>query len=162
MSPPDHRQPLTDLAASTLRVQLDRLNHTLAALELTIRAEVQRLESQLLAKVADPEDWLADYEIEVQVQCYLRAEDAAYQEDEDNLLVVLKEPGKGRDQAWYVGDGQNHNTFAHWDHPLRYEHHCWLYHCLYDHTALTWHDLTRIGSLWVEVNVNHQGRCILV
>ena len=36
------------------------------------------------------------------------------------------------------------------------EFHCWLYHCLYDHTPLGWEALLRIGHIWVNLSVIYQ------
>jgi hypothetical protein len=39
--------------------------------------------------------------------------------------------------------------------------HCWLYHCLYDHTDLRFDDMLRIGHIWVNMPVIYQHTCDL-
>ena len=108
----------------------------------------------------DPADWLFDYEIELEVSCWLREDDPAYQEDHDNILVTLKEYLKGLrnpTQAFGIDDGMNHNECQWGDgHPMQGEFHCWLYHCLYDHTDLWFEDMLRIGHIWVDLKVLYQ------
>ena len=59
-----------------------------------------------------------------------------------------------------IDDGINHNIFQGMDgHPMQGEFHCWLYHCLYDHTDLWFNDMLRIGHIWVELQVLYQHRC---
>jgi len=40
--------------------------------------------------------------------------------------------------------------------------HCWLYHCLYDHTPLVWEDLLRMGHIWVNLSVIYQHTAVVV
>ncbi len=42
---------------------------------------------------------------------------------------------------------------------LQAEHHCWLYHNLYDHSGLSWEDLLRIGPIEVDLKVTYQHAC---
>ena len=36
------------------------------------------------------------------------------------------------------------------------QHHCYLFHQLYDHTHLAWQDIIEIDEVWMEVNVDFQ------
>jgi hypothetical protein len=142
------------------RQYLQHLNDRLAVIERQVKREALSLITTLEARVHDPADWLFDYEIELEVSFWLREDDPAYQEEDDNILVTLKEYLKGlRNPAHDFGidDGMNHNEFQWGDgHPMQGEFHCWLYHCLYDHTDLWFEDMLRIGHIWVDLKVLYQ------
>ncbi len=80
-------------------------------------------------------------------------------EDSDNIIAELTEYLKGistqdHDHRW---DETNHNEFQGWaSHEMRDEHHCWLYHCLYDHAHLSWEDILRIGDIWFDIKATYQ------
>jgi hypothetical protein len=47
------------------------------------------------------------------------------------------------------------------NHPMKDEHHCWLFHDLYDHDypdspRLPWKDIMHIGTIWVDIEIMHQ------
>jgi hypothetical protein len=150
--------PYEDLSADQQQV-LHRLHDRLTEIEQQVRREALALIAQLDERVQHPDDWILDYELELVVTFCLRADDPAYQEDDDNILATVKADLKGlaTPEHWGIADGRNHNTFP-WPagHPLRGAYHCWLYHTLYHRTDLWWADLLRIGSLWVEMQVLYQ------
>lgn len=145
------------------RQYLQRLNDQFTVIEQHVKREALALLVHLESKVQDPADWICDYEIELRVQCWLREDDPAYREDDDNILVTLTEylkPLQDLTDHFGIDDGVNHNEFQFRDgHPMQGEYHCWLYHCLYDHTGLRWKDLLRIGRLWVDLHVIYQHAC---
>jgi len=145
------------------RQYLQQLNARCMTIERQVTQDARTLFAQLDARVQDPQDWLFDYEVELEVQCWLRGDDPAYQEDDDNILATLKEHLKlqrSLPEPLGIDDGINHNVFQGIDgHPMQGEFHCWLYHCLYDHTDLWFNDLLRIGHIWVELQVRYQHRC---
>ena len=147
-----------DLSTDQQQV-LHRLQDRLTRIEQQVGCEARALIAQLDGKVQNPDDWVRDYELELVVNFCLRADDLAYQEDDDNVLATIRTSLKWLTKPEYKGlaDGRNHNTFP-WPagHPLQGAFHCWLYHTLYDHTDLRWADLLRIGSLWVELQVLYQ------
>jgi hypothetical protein len=147
--------------SSDQRYQLQRLNDRLAAIEHHIQREATILNTQLQARVQDPADWLSDYEIELEVTFWLREDDPAYQEDDDNILATLRERLKGCAQHDFgIDDRINHNAFQQMDgHPMQGEVHCWLYHRLYGHTDLWFDDMLRIGRIWVDIQVWYQHTC---
>ncbi len=140
---------------------LQHINAHLTRIEQYVKPATRALSADLDARVENPDDWLCDYEIELEVSFWLRQDDPAYREDDDNIVVTLRESLKHlrEDDAFGIGDGMNHNDVppdsslapAFWA-----EHHCWLYHCLYDHSGLRWNDLLRIGHIWVDMQVIHQ------
>lgn len=139
------------------KTRLKKLNDKLADLEKNIKREALSLIDKAEPRVADQNDWVEDYEIECFITLSLREDDPDYCEDSDNILVQLWEIGKTSKQWEYgVGDGNNHNEFAHWNHPMKDEYHCWLFYCLYDHTDLGWINMLRIGFIWVDVEVIYQ------
>jgi len=145
------------------RQYLQQLNARCMTIERQVTQDARTLFAQLDARVQDPQDWLYDYEIELEVQCWLREDDPAYQEDDDNILATLKEHLKlqrSLPEPFGIDDGINHNIFQGMDgHLMQGEFHCWLYHCLYDHTDLWFNDMLRIGHIWVELQVLYQHRC---
>ena len=94
----------------------------------------------------------------------LRDDDPACRDDDDHILVTrnewlshLKRYLEHPDEAGGIGSGDNYNEFQFMEGHLRQaEHHCWLYHDLYDHAGLQWEDLLRIGDIRVDLKVIYQ------
>ena len=149
--------------SSDQRQYLQQLNARCMTIERQVTQEALALFAQLDARVQDPQDWLSDYEIELEVRFWLREDDPAYQEDYDNILATRREDLKLQrhlPEPLGIDDGINHNVFQGMDgHPMQGEFHCWLYHCLYDHTDLWFNDMLSIGHIWVELQVLYQHRC---
>lgn len=146
-----------DLSGQQRKLLL-KLNAQLIELEEGMRAEVLRLRETGQSKIKDPNDFIEDFEIEWVVSFWLRKDDPDHIENKDNILVELRD-GFHRGNtgvSWPIGDGQNHNDFQHRDHPMSQEHHCWLYHCLYDHTDLGWANILRIGYVWLDIDMTLQ------
>ena len=118
-----------------------------------------RVSVTLERRIADPEDWLTDYELEIEVDYFLGKGDSEYEEDDDNILMIQEEhygklARRGGSPIW--------DPDYDWAEPgssFRGQRHCWLYHDLYDHCGLDWSDLLRIGSIWVDFKINEQ-QCI--
>ena len=91
---------------------------------------------------------------------WLREDDPAFKEDDANILATLKEDLKRLhhpEEDFGIDDGMHHNPFQGRDgHPLQGEFHYWLYHGLYDHTALWFDAMLRIGRIWVNMPVIYQ------
>ena len=148
-----------DDLSQTQREFLMKLNKTLIKLEKQIQAELNRLHILGKQRVEDHSDWVEDFEIEAYINFILNESDPEFDEDLDNILVQLREsrPDEKRVKPPYLGNEQiNHNTFQHWEHPMSNEYHCWLYHCLYDHTDLGWSNILRIGEIWLDVDIEFQ------
>jgi len=60
-------------------------------IERHVKREALAVIAQLDARVHHPDDWLSDYELELKVSFWLREDDPAYQEDDDNILMTLHE-----------------------------------------------------------------------
>ena len=73
------------------RQYVQQINDRLLVIERRARQEALALIPQLDARVHDPQDWLMDYEIDLDVSFALREDDPAYQDGEDNMLVTLND-----------------------------------------------------------------------
>jgi hypothetical protein len=143
------------------RQYLQQINDRLIVIERHAKREALTLIAQLEARIQDPQDWLCDYEIELEVSFYPREDDPAYQDDEDNILATTWDSLKGIGTGEHpIASRYNWNEFQCMDgDPQQQEHHCWLYHHLYDHSGLRWEDLLRIGHIWVDLQVTYQSAC---
>ncbi len=141
------------------RQELMNINKKLIEIEKVISKEFIKLNTDADKRLNDKNDWVEDYEIEAIITFYLKEDDPDYKEDDDNILVELTEYGKGErhkeKDAWGLNDGNNHNDLFE-EHPMLDEHHCWLYHSLYDHTELGWSNMLRIGSIWLDIDIEYQ------
>ena len=128
--------------------------------------EAKRLEPPLQVRVTDPDDPMNDYEIEASIYYILQENDPTFNECEDNFLTIrryisLKEIRK---DATLLCDGNDWREIGRSDtDQLAQDPHCWLFHDLYSHSyggdnmeALSLHDCLRIGSIWVDVAIQHQ------
>ena len=142
------------------RVRLTKLNQQLSQIEMDIVREALPQLAKLQARVNDPDDWLQDYECDCKLRFSLRHDDAFYdEEDSENVIVDLREYLKGitDGKGCLLGDGRNWNEFRHQqDHPMHGEFHCWLFHCLYDHTHIGWANILRIGEVWIDIDFRLQ------
>lgn len=133
------------------------LNRQLMGLSHHLRSVANDVTPRLDAKVADPNDPMVDYEIEVRLDYQLREDDPEHDEDDDNYLTTRTESLK---HACMM----EREDFADPSLPagLLAEPHCWLFHDLYDHDQgpqsprLSLRDCLRIGHIWVDVQVWQQ------
>jgi acetoin utilization deacetylase AcuC-like enzyme len=109
-----------------------------------------RLDNTLLNELDNDIDEIIDYELDVKIHCYGA-------DEIDYPLCTLVEYLKGsskkdEDERFGMDDRENHNEFQfRLDHPMYGEHHCWLFHCLYDHNYLTWEEIATIQDFWVDI-----------
>jgi len=135
--------------------ELQILNTRLKNLETKLLSEALKLDEELSRRVANKDDILDDYEIEVELQFYLK---------ENDVPTILSESLKGisKDTSKLLGLEENHNEFRGWEnHPMKDEHHSWLYHCLYDHTDFGFQDMVKIGMIWSDIKVWYQYKDLL-
>jgi len=141
--------------------ELLRFNNQLHLFQNRIIKEAKKLDSDLAKRIEDKNNKLQDYEIELELSFYLKEDDKEYKRDDDNIIMVLKDCVTGINDDFYYeyrwGE-TNHNEFHLRNDPdnMKDEHHCWFYRCLYDHTELTWDDILRIGSFWMDIHVRYQ------
>ena len=63
----------------------------------------------------------------------------------DKLLMRYEEFMNHIDDYFYT---ENQNEFINWPtHEMSGEWHCWFYHCLYDHTDLSWDEILTIDRM---------------
>lgn len=131
-----------------LHEQLQLLNVKLMGIENKLLSTVTRLDSALHYESTHSIDDLIDYDLVVEIECYNDIEDA-------EPLCTLREfvshlsIQEQRDYIrFYIGDKVNHNTRPHY---FQEEHLCWLFHCLYDHTGLSWTEIASICNLLVNI-----------
>jgi hypothetical protein len=141
-----HYSELTESEKKWLR----NLNDRLRQIEKMYSPILRDKYYELKAREADENDWLQEFNLELVITFYLREDDPDYEEDDDNVLMVIDV--MGRDQSF--GDEAENYRESH-DH-LGDEIHCYLYHDLYDHHGLDLRDLLRIGDLYVEVKIDEQ------
>jgi hypothetical protein len=153
----NHRKLPTENLLTGQRRFLADLNRKLVDVEKGIMKECQAINDQLAKRGADVDDWLDDYEIDVRITFYMRKDDPGYDITGDNILEELDEYFFKEDFTNLIADGNNHSEYQHFEnHPMKDEHHCWLYHSLYDHTPLGWINILRIGSVKVGIDVQYQ------
>ena len=136
------------------------LNSTLSDLEKRINREAEKIAVECDKRIGSPEEeFLKDYEIEFEVQYFLREDDLAYNEEGDNILANFSH-NWSKEEKIVLETGYNWNEMAHMEQKeeTHHDYHCWLFHELYDHARprLTKKDLLRIGSVWVDVRLIYQ------
>ncbi len=143
-------------------VRLRRLNSRLMTIEQQLAKEIQPQLDALNTRLASSSDWLHDYECEGEVTFSIGEADPDYDADHsENWLVKLPlyfSKTKNVEQVLMI-DGSNWNEFRNRDgHPMQSERHCYLYHCLYDHTNIGWSNILRIENIWIDIRYSCQHR----
>jgi hypothetical protein len=86
----------------------------------------------------------------------LREDYPGFDEDDDNIVAELR---------WMSFDGIVDDPATHnWNefqcqpaHRLSGDHHCWLFHDLYDHVLhCEWDKSLSIGGIWIDVHLIQQ------
>jgi len=146
--------PASNLHAGQIE-ELQRLNDRLCLIEQKIMdqaAEVRRFHQDM--RMTDSIS-VASLQLKASVSFYLKLDDPLYDLENNIEMTTLYEyleSFAALDAPFGLCDGVNHNEFQHFpDHPLRQQHHCWLFHCLYDHTKLGWINILRIGEMELEL-----------
>ena len=142
-------------------LQIKELNDRLVIIEEKLYKEMSRQFETVQKRVEDKNDWLTDFELEVEISFWLGEDDPAYEEDDDNDIITLKDSFMLHDyenpKGWLLNDGFNHSEFPYWkEHPLSEQHHCWTLHSLYAHTDLCWSEVLRIKDIWIDIELISQ------
>ncbi len=159
------RREYTDKEIENLVV----LNQRLIGIESYLKKESEA-ECQLLRiRVANENDLIYDYEIDVTMNYVLREDDPEFDPDDDNILTTRNFSVKRLDREqdpereWGVGDNQNHHDpCINYPGVLNEVRHCYLFHDLYDHSynlemiSLSWEQCLRVGEIWIDVEVKKQ------
>lgn len=144
--------PLSDAEVSKLL----RLNSRLATIEAFSRELCRPIKCDLENQIADPDNPLQDFEIDIELQHMLSESDRDYEEASDNFLTVQNY------SAWrsdlHKRDWREVCIYE----ELNIEPHCYLFHDLYDHGGSGLYSPTppkeclRIGTVFVDVIVKYQ------
>lgn len=140
--------------------RLQSINQKLKTLQDKLLIEAVKHDKALQLRVEDKNDSLDDYEIELKIVFYLNEKHPNFNENADNILTQINEYLKGISQSvsqypWRWSD--NHNDYCGWEkHSMKNEHHCWWFHCLYDHNNLDIDDILSIGSIWSDIKIYYQ------
>ena len=143
--------------------RLMKLNRHLGGIESLIHNAVHELKPGLIDKIKNPDDLMADFEIDAEIDFILRDDDLEASEDSDNILATRS------NSAAYIGDkaaGENIVDFREScnseTEQLAAEPHCHLFHDLYDHSygveqpSVPLRDCLRIGTVWIDVVIRQQ------
>lgn len=163
----------SELTPEELRAALN-LNDWLREYEKTLLARQLCLEEELRNGLRGNDPFLVDYEIDLNLQFYVREDDLFYDNEEadkydwDNhsaLMLSLKGVEAHSSRAEIhdpnyrgLGDDQDHNDIRDHEHinPIYRAMHCTLFHELTNHCAVPFKHLIRIGLICAEFVVQHQ------
>lgn len=146
------RTPYLSLSCAE-RDCLEHLNQQLFSLEKRLFPDIRKKYAGLTARVNDPNDWLDDFELDIEVTFYLREDDPEYEENCDNVLTQFS-CSYQEDLEWGFG-WHSENYMEPYDY-FAGQRHCYTYHQLYDHQYLDWRDLLRIGRIELNIKVEEQ------
>jgi hypothetical protein len=134
------------------------LNKKLMAIEETIHKEFTSLSRHADTRIADPDDWVEDYELDCVVTITLKEDDPKYDPNNDNILIILQEEGNDfyKDHEFGIMDGIDHKTYYYPEETDEENFHCWFLHCLYENEHLGWTNILRIGEIWIDINMTYQ------
>ena len=97
---------------------------------------------------------VCDFDCEIYLYYYLAKDDPVYDEYSDNIMTILTTNEKDLKWNWGLGDNKCHNTTpSRKGTPWEHEKHCSLYHDLYDHTALSYREILRIGTFELDMDL---------
>jgi hypothetical protein len=140
--------------------RLLQLNHHLAKLQDFLNTQERSILPVLASKGADPDDPIADYEIDVVFHYTFREDDPEWNEDSDNFIAKRKSSLNGTSKSSSKRD--DWREYRPGMEAINTEPHCWLFHDLYDHSyGLTspnvpLRDCLRLGELWVDIVIRQQ------
>lgn len=145
--------------------QLFEFNKRLSELEKSVVQEVILRNAELEERVADPNDWLADYDINIEMSFYLREDDPEWKDDKDcyisitfeapkALLAIRGSKAPSAYKPMYVLRPEANFCSLPAEHPLSTFRHCWYFHQLYAVKQVSFQNLLRIGTVWADVIVD--------
>lgn len=135
--------------------KVDAINERLIQIEKDIYARWIKLKTALDRDLADPDDWLSDYEIELKIEYYIDESDHLYEENTDSLLLTrMFNLGKSESIGYMINDGEDHTEPTHRKGYTSL--HCSTFHDLYDHSCISFEEIQRIGRIWVDIIVTLQ------
>jgi hypothetical protein len=141
--------------------KITKLASRINKLQEKVDTEAINLDKQLKRRVEDDEDFLYDYEINIIIYFYKSIDDIEWDEDKDNILVVLTDYVKNisceEKRNRFSSRKHNYNeSYGFKFHLKKDEFHCWWFYCLHSHTHLEYEDLLRIGDIGFDIEVRYQ------
>ena len=151
-----------------------RLNAFLATWEQEVLAELIRTSETLERRVRAADPLTTDYEVELEVDFYVRNDDpfsednnpeASVNDIDENsallcrsrLLAFAASRAEADDpEYWGVGDCQDHNDRGCGEGIYR-ERHCATFHEIYDHLHVPMKHMGRIGSVYTDIRARQLG-----
>lgn len=138
-------------------MSLSRLNALLGKAEGRVFTALATRVPELDRRVADPADWLDDYEIQLQLSLYVPEGDPLHAPEEGGLVHELSlDPRawirRGDADAWRTGVDHAEPGLPR-DFP---EPECLLYHCLRRHEGVPARVLSRIDRIWLDLLILEQ------
>ena len=164
---------LLEPTAEEARAALN-LNDWLRGYEKTLAAKQVEIEEGLQNGLRGADPFLVDYEINLEMQFYLREEDpfcdndAANRHDWDIDAALMCNMEYISGPSWLseindpdyrgIGDNRDHNDMrgSVSNNPVRSVSHCELFHRLISHHGVPIKHLKRIGRIWTDFKVQYQ------
>ena len=122
---------------------LANLNYQLSQIERNIIIEFCKLN----ARVADPKDYVKDYDIDFDLTFYLDKNDPKYNINSDNVLIKIL------DRSLYPNVNEKPKEKIYSGYPMIEREQGRFYHILYSNTDFGLSKMLRIGYIEVEVNI---------
>ena len=140
--------------------QLLRLNRHLSRMERDLNSISLETCSALQRRLADPEDLMTDFEVDISSSFILRESDPAWAEDSDNFLATRSTPVPRLEAPFSenVDFGEKGRGPA----SLDSEAHCYSFRDITDHCygpdnpQVSLRDCLRLGTVWVDVVIRQQ------
>lgn len=162
-----------ELATEEVRAALS-LNEWLREYEKILLAKQLSIEREIKDGLRGSDTFLVDFETELTLDFYVREDDPSYENNDADkydwdrhsaLMCRIKHLAASTstdeiNNSGYrgLGDCQDHNDISGRGHnnPVCRARHCLLFHELTEHCGVPFKHLIRIGTIWANIEVNHQ------
>lgn len=162
-----------ELTTEEVRAALN-LNEWLRDYEKILLAKQLNMEKEITNRSPGSDTFLVDFETELTLDFYVREDDLSYDNNDADkydwdrhsaLMCRIKHLASSTssdeiNNSGYrgLGDCQDHNDISGRGHnnPVYRARHCLLFHELTEHCGVPFKHLIRIGTIWANIEVNHQ------
>ncbi len=137
--------------------KLQKINDMLHKKEEAIHAHANLLRKRQKEYVDS--NRIDDYEIDFELLLFSSVYDKFHPDFEGNSYYSnesLFHFGDNENDAEEFFVKENWNEFANSSHPLAKDHHCYTFHCIYDHSFLSWQDIMQIEDVWINIVILNQ------
>jgi hypothetical protein len=144
--------------------RLESVNRLLNLKSKQAYEQAQKMEKHILKEMTSESSFISDFEIDFELHLFAETKYAHIEKMVGNpffsyrpmLFTFAKKPDFDPNKYCWLMDN-NHNEYQHWGtHPLKNQFHCAVFHELYHHSYLAWHDIIDIEEVWFEVLVKIQ------